>query len=351
MSCIQYLKVLACAVASTLLIVGCISPTPPLPDGSVYDNIDKFQDALAARVAGLLNPDKQPDFKVVVSQASFPIGTVLRPNSTIPIEYTSCLPQSKPPSVEANNLFPTYTLTSELAVDFGLDNDVIKKLLDAGITIKDTNTVQVSVKDSQIEILSDRDLASATAKADCKSVIATRTVWIIRGYVHGKRAFETKNETANDVKGKVDKIASFNVNLASGNASVSITDEKSKPFLQIISHVSSANGRTEVKPISTTAIPGQIYVQRDRLDISHSAITTVKNLVDAGFPVYKSVEVVDNSKMPKTAQVRYFNDSDKPSAEKAVSLLKRQFNSANIVRVGLPAPSGQLEVWLPKVSQ
>lgn len=347
----KWLRLLLFAFIFSVSLLGCKTNPPPLPSASFYNNIDKFQAELADRVSSLFNPGNQADFKVVVSQASYPIGTVLRPNSTIPIDYTSCLLASKPPKIDANNLFPTYSLSTGLAIDFGLDSDVIKKLLNFGITVKDTDAVQVQVRNSQVELASDRDLEVLTAKAACKSVISKQPVWIIRGYILGQRSFETKNETANDVKGKIDKIASFDISLRSGNSSVNITDENPKEFLQIISALSNKNTATAFTSLTTPVADGKIYVQRDKLDRSLAAQKTANALSLYGFTVSRAIEPVNSSSMPRTAQVRYFNDADKPKAEKALELLKQNFNSAALVRVGLPAPSGQLEVWLPKASQ
>jgi hypothetical protein len=52
--------------------------------------------------------------------------------------------------------------------------------------------------------------------------------------------------------------------------------------------------------------------------------------------------------MPTTPQVRYFNAADKDSADAAVLLLKTIYPNAFAKYVGLPAPAGQLEVWLAR---
>ena len=65
--------------------------------------------------------------------------------------------------------------------------------------------------------------------------------------------------------------------------------------------------------------------------------------------VASSVEKIDSLKMPIVAQVRYFNEADKPLAETALAQLQKQFPNAKLVRIALPAPTGQLEVWLPRV--
>jgi hypothetical protein len=48
------------------------------------------------------------------------------------------------------------------------------------------------------------------------------------------------------------------------------------------------------------------------------------------------------------AQVRYFRTADEDKAKKALGVLKGRYPNAKLVAFNLPAPAGQLEVWLPK---
>ena len=44
-----------------------------------------------------------------------------------------------------------------------------------------------------------------------------------------------------------------------------------------------------------------------------------------------------------------FNESDLAIANRCVEILRKAYPDARVVRIGLPSPKGQLEVWLPKV--
>ena len=103
--------------------------------------------------------------------------------------------------------------------------------------------------------------------------------------------------------------------------------------------------------VSTPAVSqasGKVYVQRDRMDASGRGATIVASLKAANFDVASAIEPVDTGRMPRVPQVRYFNDQDKARAEAALQKLKSQFPNATLSRVSLPAPVGQLEIWLPR---
>ena len=336
----------------SVLAPSCVKPPPITPPNQVYVGIDKFQEELATRVSNKFDPNKTvKDFKIVVTQAAYPIGTILRPNTTIPIDYTVCIPVNTPPSAEAESLFPLYSLSKGLAIDVGLDNDLIKSLVDFGITIKDTDTIQYSVKNTTAQMLSDSEISKLSAGQECGAIIKKQPTWLVRGYITGQRNFSTKNEAVNKVKGKIQKFGSFNIDIGTGNALLSIVDDNSKKFLQIISEVTfmPEASTTTVSLPTVLAANGRIYVQKDRADNSTIAENIVKQLMNASFPVDKTVEKIDSSRVPKVAQIRYFNQDDKDQAGRVAEILKGNLPNIKLVRIGLPAPKGQLEVWLPQV--
>ena len=326
------------------------TPTAPPAPSQVYNGIDVFLDELAHRVSEKLNPGKEPDFKVVVAQGSFEIGTVLRANSTIPMDYTSCLPAAAPPSVETSNLFPTYALTSDIAADFGLDKEVIGKLADAGVQVSQADTVEVSVQNSHLQLLSDNDVKQMRNSSACRDTLANEKAWLVRGYIIGQRNFSTAGKATGKFNGQLVKVGSFNVNFGPQNASVALTDDGPKKFLQLISEVVGDTATSKVQ--QPTATPpqeaGRVYVQQDKRDVSGSSSAIIGKLAASAFSVEHKVESIDSARMPSVAQVRYFNDADKGQAEQALSTLKAEYPDAKTVRIGAPAPKGQLEVWLPK---
>ena len=67
--------------------------------------------------------------------------------------------------------------------------------------------------------------------------------------------------------------------------------------------------------------------------------------------VEKQVERVSTAKMPSSSQIRFFNAADQNLANICKAHLKAATGlDARIVRVGLTAPAGQLEVWLQKAA-
>lgn len=337
------------------LTTGC-THTPPPPDIAVYGQMDKFLEQLAERAGTHIG--SAGDFRIVVTRAAFPIGTQLHVGSTRPIDFNACVPTNAPPKFSAPNLFPSYELSKSLAVDLGFDNDLIKKLADFGVTVKDTDKIGLSVKSAKVQTLADNDLSELLAKAACKKSIRTPSFWLVRGYISGQRSFVLSNEGTGNVKGNLEKIASFNVDVGSGKAALSITDENETAFLQIVSQVDMVVPHVKgIKAITPTAVvtkprsidaPGRVYVQNGQADSARAAKAVAAQLQAVDFAVSLSNAKIDYSSLPLSAQVRYFNDSDKPDAQKALHEVQKQFPDATLVNVGAPAPTGQLEVWLPR---
>lgn len=345
---------LSLMLSTTVLLTACTTPTPPTADSNVYDQMDKLAKSLATRAS--TNLGQADDFQILVTQAAYPVGTLMRTGSTIPVDYTACLPGGEPgkdasvPKLPVPNMFPQYTMTKSVAADFGLDSAVIKELAEAGVNFKDSDTVNLTIKEAQIQTLSDNDLKKLLSRSDCSSSIPKNSAWLVRGYVIGQRNFVLKREASAGLKAGIVKIGTFKLN-KDGSAALNIVDDSQIGFLQIVSQVTATPTNTGTpivsKPVATRDL-GRVFVQRDRMDVSRTADIIVASLKAGSFKVASSIEVIDSSKMPRLAQIRYFNDGDKQSAEQALIELKKHFPSAILSKVSLPAPVGQLEVWLPK---
>lgn len=336
-----------------LLIAFYISGCGPHPniDPPPYSDMDKFMDELAKRVSSKFNPlGNQKDFIVVPTQAEYPVGTLLHANSTIPVDYTACIPNRPPLTVTTPNLFPEYDLTNGVAFSVGLDNAAIKKLADFGIDITDKDTISYNVKSSDVRMLDETTVLALKSDNNCGSKSGSGPIWLVRGYVDGQREFSTKNEEANKFKGKIEKIGSFTIDFGSGDATLKVSDDGTTGFLQIISALNETPaGVVRLSAPTRPTSGGRIYVQQDLRDAPNAGQQIVKTLAGSGFTVEKRVELIDSSKMPKNAQVRYFNDSDKGLAEAALTELQKLYKTAILARIaGMPAPKGQLEVWLPR---
>jgi len=354
------IRFVAAILCVGVLVTGC-STAPPKPDIAVYGQMDDFLTQLAARAGK--NIGTADTFKIVVTQTQYPIGTLLHAGTTIPIDFTACLPSIAPPKAPAPNLFPSYELSKSLAVGFGLD-EAIKTLANFGVSIKDTDKIDLSVKKTQVQALADNDLWKLLAQPECrKAILPAANAWLIRGYILGQRSFVLSNENVRNINGKLEKVGAFNIDVSSGKSSLSLNDEDEVGFLQIVSQIDfippkGGKGIKALKlsdlalvvtPLRVIGTSGHVYIQRDRLDTTDRAESVAKQLQENSLAVTTSIEKIDGSYMPRLAQIRYFNDIDKPLALRALQELQKYFPDASLVKVELPAPVGQLEVWFPKV--
>lgn len=354
------IRLITAILCAGVLVTGC-STTPPKPASAIYGQMDDFLTQLAARAGK--NIGTADTFKIVVTQTQYPIGTLLHAGTTIPIDFTACLPSISPPKSPAPNLFPSYELSKSLAVGFGLENEALKKLANFGVSIKDTDKIDLSVKNTQVQTLADNDLWKLFAQTECRNaILPAANAWLIRGYILGQRSFVLSNENVRNINSNLEKVGSFNIDVNSGKTSLSITDENEAGFLQIVSQIDfilpKGKGINALKlsdlalvvtPPRVIGTSGHVYIQRDRLDTTDRAESVAKQLQGNSLAVTNSIEKVDGSYMPRLAQIRYFNDIDKPLALRALQELQKYFPDASLVKVELPAPAGQLEVWLPKV--
>jgi hypothetical protein len=64
------------------------------------------------------------------------------------------------------------------------------------------------------------------------------------------------------------------------------------------------------------------------------------------------IERLENSKIPKNTQVRYFNNSDLSKANNLAAIVQKTTNAkVYTVNPGLKATEGTLELWLGKNQQ
>lgn len=342
-----------CAIFGAFIsLVGCVGD-PPLHAG-FYDTIDSFQKELADRVSNkIANGEKLKEFQVVVTQTIDPIGTIYRANTSIPISDNACKPQQEPSPREAPGLFPgSYSLSRSLAVDLGLDEAVFKGLATLGANISNSDSLGLEIKETSRQMLDDESLRVLTEQPGCRAVLNGKTVWVVRGYVSGVRGFSAKGDVDAKLEGKVVKIGDFKVEPIKNSRVILLSDDKQQSFLQIVSEVSVQSQVVNIKSISLAqASPettGVVYIQVDKSDASASGGDLLKELKSSSINVANGIEHIQSARMPKVTQVRYFNDGDKSKAEQIQRILKRTRPDTAIVRLGLPAPKGQLEIWLTK---
>jgi hypothetical protein len=344
-------RVLSSAVLAVLpLCCGCRS-TPPAPTVVPISSYDEFNKDLATRVADFLVPGGARDFQVVVTPAADPIGTLYRQGRSVPFDDAACVAPNEPPSRNMPSVFPSYQLSRKLAADLGLDETILRGLSSAGATVSDESSFAFSVLNPQLKVLSDRVVQATFSRADCAQAIGHETLLIVRGYVIGQRKFSTGGNATGRLNVGVAKVGKFDIE-GGGGSSLNITDEAPSSFLQIRSEVVPAPTSATV---ATLAVPqplaglGSIYVQQDRADDPGRGKNVVAALKNSGFKVESHIEATSSARTPDDPQVRYFNDTDKSKATSVLESLQERYPSAKLVPMKIPAPAGQVEVWLPRV--
>jgi hypothetical protein len=333
-----------------------ITPPPPV-------TFDQYQADLATRVDRLFGTAN--DFSVVVALASYPIGTLLRATGSLQADSEDCLPESLPKASSAPHLFPSYTITVDTAFSANLKLSAIQS---AGANLRQTQNVQYQIADTMIRNMDDRSVDLVTSKPACGQYISSHPgVRLIRGAVTGKMTFTIKVSNPGSVKARLASIGGFTIEDNPDSSTLSIVDKQSEPIVLLLSEfgnspTAAAGAKPTPKPVTplvaaqrspaSNEIRPHIFVQMDAQDNPASGARVVQ-VLHGEWPtanVESNVERIPTEKMPTTAQVRYFNASDESIAERCAGILKSSFASVRVVRVGLPSPQGQLEVWLPKAA-
>jgi hypothetical protein len=255
-------------------------------------------------------------------------------------------------------------MSSDTALAANLGSRTLQGLDSAGVSLSQSSNVQYAIAETQIQIMDDKSVDQVTGKGNCGKYISTHPgIRLIRGAVVGKMTFTVKVDNPASVKARLAKIGGFTVTDNPQASTLSIVDAESAPIVELLSEfgggANPAASPTTPKPVETSPVrlPGSVgatahmYVQEDVQDTPESGAKIVR-LLRVGWPtaeVESKVQRIPSQKMPDVAQVRYFNDSDSALADKCVGILRKAYPNARAVRIGLPSPKGQLEVWLPKL--
>ena len=325
------------------------------PKPVTVSSFDEFNQDLAKRVTDVLVPGGAPDFQVVVTPATDPIGTLYRKGRSVPYDDMSCAPPADPASRSMPNAFPSYALDAKIAGEAGLDPALFQGVANVGATLGAASSFSFSVLNAQVKTLTDAVIDRVLAGAGCVGALRGEMV-IVRGYVIGQRQFSTKSSRSAGANTAVTKVGRFEVS-ADNSGVLTITDTAPQQFLQILSVVTPppASARSGLPRVAALTLPtavngvGRIYVQQPRIDDAAKGRQIVGLLSDTGLNVVPQVEGTENDKTPDRAQVRYFNEADKANATKVLDTLKQKYPDAVLVPLKIPAPSGQVEVWLPRV--
>jgi hypothetical protein len=343
----------------------------PTGQGKSIQNVgdfDQFQQDLATRVLDKLGAGTSgSDFSVIVATTAYPLGTLLRPWGSIPADFDDCVPSPLPKPLSAQRLFPSYSMSSDTALEANVGSRALQGLDSAGLSLKQSSNVQYSIEETQIQIMDDKSVDAVTAKGGCGEFISNHPgTRLIRGAVIGKMTFTVKVDDPATVKAQLAKIGGFTVTDNPQSSTLNIADEQSAPIVELLSEFSSrtsaASSPVAPKPVAAAVsrsrspdaveLTPHMYIQQDAQDTPASGAKVVQ-LLRTGWPsadVESAVQRIPSQKMPAVAQVRYFNDTDEALAQRCVEILKKAYPNARVVRIGLPSPAGQLEVWLPKVA-
>jgi len=326
------------------------------------DDFDQFQQDLANRV--LKQFGGSSDFSVIVATTAYPLGTLLRATGSVPADLEDCVPATLPKPFAAQHLFPSYTMSSDTALAANLGSGALQGLDSAGVNLKQSQNIQYTIADAQIQIMDDKSVEHVTGQGDCGKFISGHPgMRLIRGTVLGKMIFTVKVDNPATVKAQLAKIGGFSINDNPGSSMLSIADNQSQPIVQLLSEFGTSQNAsvspTTPKPLEAAAssrspasvdVRAHMYIEEDATDTPEAG-TKVVQLLRKGWPtanVESQVQKIPTQKMPDIAQVRYFNASDEAFANRCLQILKQRYPNARAVRIGLPSPRSQLEVWLPR---
>jgi hypothetical protein len=325
-------------------------------------DFDQFQQDLANRVLKQFGGGS--DFSVIVATTAYPLGTLLRATGSVPADLEDCVPAPLPKPFAAQHLFPSYTMSSDTALAANLGSGALQGLDSAGVNLKQSQNIQYTIADAQIQIMDDKSVEHVTGQGDCGKFISGHPgMRLIRGTVLGKMTFTVKVDNPATVKAQLAKIGGFSINDNPGSSMLSIADNQSQPIVQLLSEFGTSQNAsvspTMPRPVEAAAssrspasvdVRAHMYVQEDATDTPEAGAKVVQ-LLRKGWPtanVESQVQKIPTQKMPDVAQVRYFNASDEAFANRCLEILKQTYPNARAVRIGLPSPKGQLEVWLPR---
>ena len=332
---------------STVGLTACTT----VPEGTPPQlfSFDLLNADLAKRVKDRIlgpNSDSNADFVVGLTNSVDPIGTLYRYGTTRAISRMACTDLA-PATVDALYFPSKYTLTREAAASLGLDQ-ALTKIAELGINLKNDQGITLEFSQNKQNEVDDSQINNVISLNQvCKSTIGDKQVSFVRGYIAVKRNFTASAGNNFDVNIKAQKIGTLTIKPVAASRKVEIIDDMPANFIQIIQIVKgSLTGGT--RPVEVAQGTGLSYIQIDAGDTSNNAFQLEKDLRAANIRIADDIEKIQSSQMPAVSQVRYFNDSDKSKAEEILQIVRKIKPNAIGLRVGLPAPIGQTEIWLTR---
>ncbi|MBN3834547.1 hypothetical protein [Burkholderia sp. Ac-20344] len=315
------------------------------------DEFDPFQKELAQKIAQKVGQNNQFTITPTLDVGVYPIGTLMPIGHTIEIQ--DICETRQPDFYPFGGLNTTLDLTQGVAVAAGLA-EALGPIASADATLNAKRKITLGLSDASIQQLSIADLQNLLKDKKCTAKIAGQRLIMVRGYIQAKRSFTAHVDRNGSLKVGVSKIANFDASFDNGTQTLTLDDSSPFKFLQITSEINvvpSQNGENSLIVVSSTQqgpqpdIAGKIYIQIDATDKSNRA-KNLESVLKTSFDVANGIEKIPSAKMPRQTQVRYFNAKDADKAKAVLALVRQTNPDATVRYVGLPAPTGQLEVWL-----
>jgi len=244
-----------------------------------------------------------------------------------------------------------------------LGSAALQKLTSASANMSHSSSFDYSIDDVAATIMDDESVDQVTSGGECGRFISSHPgARLVRGALSGKITFRTIVDDPASFKAQFSNLGGVSINDDPGKQTVAVSDKQNQQIVVLLTQFEPGLDAT-ARPVQKAVTPSpnrspasedaitHIYVQQDATD-SPDAGAKIVAALKLAWPKAKvetKVQTIPTQRMPDKAQVRFFNASDIEVANKCRDFLKATNLNANVVRVGLPAPSRQLEVWLPKV--
>src|SRR6476619_1594983 len=102
---------------------------PPPPQ--VFDSGDAVQAMLRDRVSTKFKTGD--DFRVLVTDIDYPIGTLMEEGRTVAMSAEACLPAFEVHSYSLPSMFSTISMTGKVAFDLGIDSAATQGMVKFGV--------------------------------------------------------------------------------------------------------------------------------------------------------------------------------------------------------------------------
>ena len=103
------------------------------------------------------------------------------------------MPAPPPKPFAAPHLFPSYTMSRDTALAANLGSGALQGLDSAGVNLKQSQGIQYTIADAQIQIMDDKSVEKVTGQGNCGNYVSDHPgMRLIRGTVLGKMTFTVR---------------------------------------------------------------------------------------------------------------------------------------------------------------